>query len=130
MLSAAERAQMLAQVQQLGLSETTVKVLAPTVGSDDEYGRSTLEWPDPDDVTAVPGRVWLRSVREQRDGVWVQVSEWVARVGLDVAVSRDDRVLDVATGRQFDVAAVYDDNSHVGLLWQLCRLRAVEPEVV
>ena len=130
LLSPSEAAAIAAVVRDASIAETSVKVLRATAGSRDAEGRRTLSWPNPATVTAVGGRVWLASIRENRDGIWVQTAEWRARVTLDTRVDKGDRLYDVETDRLYEVRTVAPKNSLVGTLYQELTLLSVEGSVL
>lgn len=130
LIPSAEAAAIRDLVRTASLDETTVKVLRAVEAACDVEGRVVLSWPSPAAVTAVGGRVWLATVREQRDGIWVQVAEWRARVGHEVAVGRGDRLFDVETGQLYEVLTVVPKNSLVGVLYQALTLLRVEGDVL
>ncbi len=105
---------------------TTVKILAATVGASDTYGRASRTWANPAAVTATPGRVAHVSHREQIAGIWTTVRTVEARLPIGTVVSHDDRILDVATGRTFDVGAISEQHSHLGPLYLRCDLSVTD----
>jgi hypothetical protein len=101
---------------------TTVKVLAATAGDDDAEGRSTLTYPELEEVATTAGRIEYRTGRELRGDQWLQVTTWTARLGVDVAVNHGDRIYDTQTNQLFEVSSVAHHHSHLGALYLKCEL--------
>jgi hypothetical protein len=112
------------------ITGTSVKVLVPTAGTDDAEGRSSLSYPDSDDVDAVTARIWLDDARALRDDRWVTVQLWRARVALDVALDQGSRLLDTTTGAVYEVEAVATTTGALGPLWQECDLVRIDGGVL
>lgn len=128
MLSDTEKAHLQATITDLTFAQTTVEVLAPAATADDAYGRSTLTYPEPGEGVLTPGRVKLQTITEHTDGVTTQIGRWYLQIGIDVSISRNDRVLDTSTGTLFEVETIATHNTLAGVLWQSCTLVSVEPE--